>query len=638
MKNSPWHRISVLAFFALLAQLGTGLARATPSVPSDPTALFKENCAICHERPETKAPSVAALRQLNAQRIWQTIEIGVMQPMAKGLSPEQRLQIANWLGAKEDNKRYEWLETRACRRETPATLTGEENWGMGRHNMRNPSGVELTPGNVAQLELKWSLALPAVSSMRSLPVVAGDTIYLGGQDGKLLALDRETGCVRWHLAVDGTIRNALTLERTPDGINTLFFADEPGTVYAVNAVTGALRWKAPVKSHPMSIVSGSIAYHNGRIFVPISLFEVMVAASPQHECCRAHGGVIALDARSGARIWHYGTTPEAEKTTLNSAGTQMWGPSGAAVWNRPTVDAKRGVIYFGTGENASSPATNTSDAIIALDMANGQPRWIFQALRDDAWNLGCNFKTANCPKENGPDFDFGAPPILVKDGKGKGKGDLLLAGQKSGEVFALDPDAGGAVVWRHHFLPNLSHFLGNGGIHHGMASDGERLIVPISDPVYPGYSPQPGVHAMSVADGRILWSHRIVRGCEFVADKPGAKPIADTLGTVTSASPWPECPRLYSPSAPPTLANGVAYVATLDGKVRLFDADSGRLLRVLETNRPFQTSNGVDGHGGAIDAGGVLVSRDQMIVSSGYGMFGQMPGNVLLVYGFGKSK
>jgi polyvinyl alcohol dehydrogenase (cytochrome) len=637
MTTSRLHRTTVFALSAALAACAAQ-PPADSEPAGDPAALFKTHCAGCHENADTKAPPTANLRKMPVQRISQTMEMGIMQPMAAALTPEQRRQVAQWLAAEEDAKRNQWLQARACPRETPVAVTGQENWGFGSSNARNPRNVRLDRTNIGRLEVLWSLALPEVTSMRSLPVAAGDTLFLGGQDGRLLALDRATGCVRWHLAVGGPVRTALTLERTPDGIATLFFADELGTVYGVNATTGALRWKTSVKTHPMSLTSGSMAYHDGRLFVPISSFEVVVAGSPKHECCRAHGGVTALDAQSGAKLWNYATTKDAEKTYVNADGVQMWGPSGAVVWNRPTVDGGRGLIYFGTGENASSPATDKSDAIIALDLKTGEQRWVYQALANDAWNYACNLRGANCPKENGPDFDFGAPPILVKDGKGPGKGDLLLAGQKSGEVFALDPDRSGALVWRHHFTPTAVKFNTNAGIHHGMAAEGTRLIVPISDSEHKsaGHVPNPGIHALSIADGKLQWSHPLARGCEFdPADRPGVGLGANEPGA-RPRSPWPTCPFHNAPSAPPTLANGLAYVATLDGKVHILDGASGETVRVLETNRSFAAGNGVEGHGGAIDVGGALVSEDQLIVTSGYALFGQMPGNMLVVYGLAK--
>jgi len=618
----------------VVLQIATCILLSMPSVtnasadaPDDTAALYKVTCAICHDVPETKAPPTATLRQLPAARILMAMELGKMQPQAAVLKPEQRVRLAKWLAAEEDARRDAWLTEQACSRETPVPVTGRENWGLGRDNRRHADGVVIDRKNVGALELLWSVALPGVTTMRSQPVVAGDTVFLGSKGSHLLALDRRSGCIRWAFPTDGPVHSAITLDRTPDGVHTLFFADELATVYAVSATTGKPRWRERMKWFPTSIVSGPITYYDGRLYVPISSFEVAAAGLPTHECCRSHGGIAALDATTGAAIWRFDTTPHAVKTVVNRDGVQMWGPSGAVVWNSPTIDPKRGVLYFGTGQNSSSPATATSDAIIALDLKTGAQRWIFQALADDAWNAACLSGGASCPTENGPDFDFGAPVVLVE----RRSGDLLLAGQKSGEVFALDPDKDGAVVWRKRIGSGSS----NGGVHHGLASDGDRVYVPIADPErkVAGYVPRPGVYALAVDDGKLLWSHPVERGCRFDPQDAPLVGLAEMAKGKSDRSPWPECGYYYGQSAAAVIANGVVYAGALDGRMRLLDADSGVALRIIETNRAFQGSNGIQGHGGAIDVGGAIVDGDQLFILSGYGMFGQMPGNMLLVYG-----
>lgn len=618
---------SGLSFLTALSLAWTTGATASADAPDDTAALFKTTCAICHEVPETKAPPTATLRQLPAAQILMAMEFGKMQPQAAGLKQEQRVRLAKWLAAEEDAKRDAWITERACTAVTPVSPAGRENWGLGRDNARHVGGTRISRKNAGQLELQWSIALPAVTTMRSQPVVAGDTVFLGSKGGHLLALDRRSGCVRWSLKTEAPVHSALTLDRTPDGVATLFLADEMATVYAVDAARGTVRWRERVKWFPTSIVSGPSSYHDGLLYVPLSSFEVAAAGLPTHECCRSHGGIQALDASTGKAVWRYDTTPQATKTHLNRDGVQMWGPSGAVVWNSPTVDAKRGALYFGTGQNSSSPATDTSDAIIALDLKTGSRRWAFQALADDAWNAACLSGGASCPKENGPDFDFGASVILLE----RKQGDLLLAGQKSGEVFALDPDRNGAVVWRNRVGSGSS----NGGVHHGMATDGRLVYVPIADPErkIPGYVPKPGVYALDVRDGDKVWTHPVQRGCKFdPADAPLVG-LAEMAQGKSGRSPWPECSYYYGHSAAAVVANGVVFSGALDGKLRIFDARNGSLLRVIETRRPFQGSNGVEGHGGAIDVGGAIVEGDQLFVVSGYGMFGQMPGNMLLVYG-----
>jgi polyvinyl alcohol dehydrogenase (cytochrome) len=618
---------NALHFAASLMMAWVGNAAASAEAPDDTAALFKTSCAICHEVPETKAPPTATLRQLPANQILMTMEFGKMQPQAAALKPEQRVRIAKWLAAEEDARRDAWIAEQACPGDTPVSVMGNANWGLGRDNARHASDVTIKRGDVKKLELLWSVALPAVTAMRSQPVVAGDTVFLGSKGAHLLALDRRSGCVRWSFKTDAPVHSALTLDRTPDGVATVFFADEMATVYAVDASGGTLRWRERVKWFPTSIVSGPLTYHDGLLYAPLSSFEVAAAGLPTHECCRSHGGIAALEAATGKAVWRYDTTPHAAKTHVNRDGVQMWGPSGAVVWNAPTVDAKRGALYFGTGQNSSSPATDRSDAIIALDLKTGAQRWVFQALANDAWNAACLGGGASCPKEGGPDFDFGASVILLE----RRQGDLLLAGQKSGEVFALDPDRNGAVVWRKRIGAGSS----NGGVHHGMATDGKRIYVPIADPErkIPGYVPKPGVYALAVDDGKLLWSHPVERGCAFdPADAPLVG-LAEMAHGKSDRSPWPACSYYYGQSAAAVVARDVVYAGALDGRLRMFDARNGRLLRVIETAQPFSASNGVRGHGGAIDVGGAIVNGDQLFILSGYGMFGQMPGNLLLVYG-----
>jgi polyvinyl alcohol dehydrogenase (cytochrome) len=622
----------MLAFSVATAAVPGAPVFASAASPDDTAELFKSHCAICHEVPETKAPPVATIRQLPAARILMAMEMGRMQPQAAGLTAEQRQRIAKWLAAEEDAKRDKWIADTACPRTTPAKLTGEENWGLGTDNARHVSGAGIDRKDLSELVLQWSVALPAVTTMRSQPVVAGDTVFVGSQGTHLLALDRNNGCVRWSFAAEAPIRTALTLAAIGDGLNSLFFADEMGMVYALDATVGNLRWKQRVKFFPTSVISGSMPYHAGRIFVPMSSFETAAAGLPTHECCRSHGGIAALDALNGKEIWRYGTTAQAEKTRMSDVSVQLWGPSGAPVWNTPLVDAKRGLLYFGTGENFSSPATATSDAIIAIDLKTGQQRWVFQALANDAWNASCLMGGPNCPEENGPDFDFGASVILVE----RKNGDLLLAGQKSGDVYALDPDKNGAVVWHQ----RIGQGSTNGGVHHGMSTDGRQLIVPIADPerAIPGYVPRPGIYSLSIEDGAMLWSLPVARGCEVDPRDTPKIGLAEMQTGKSDRPPWPACSYYYGQSAATVLADGIVYAGALDGKLRMIDAENGKLLHVIDTNRAYQASNGVQGHGGAIDVGGAIVNGGQLFVSSGYGMFGQMPGNMLLVYGVVKDR
>ena len=614
--------------------LGTLLLCAAPSVAAeDPQALFDIHCASCHAHPETRAPSLVTLQQLPLSRLLSALEFGKMQPQAAQLTPLERQALAQWIALADDAERDDWIAANACNATIDALpVDGNRNWGFGIRNTRHiENGVAIDKHNIGELVLAWSLAIPQATDMRSQPVATGSALFLGTQHGNLLAIDQRSGCIFWHFRSAGAIRSALNLATTADGVATLFFADDLGTVYAVAARDGRLRWKASVRTFQTSVVSGSLTFHEDRLLVPISSFEVAVAGMPTYPCCHSHGLLMALDATTGDTLWTYHTTAQARKTQINSAGVQMWGPSGASVWSTPTVDAQRGLVYIGTGENLSHPQTTTSDAVIAIDIASGEERWHFQALAGDVWNGACQLKGPNCPENPGPDWDIGASVILSTDASGR---DRLLVGQKSGELFALDPDRRGALLWRKRLSQGTANG-GNSGIHWGMASDAARVFAPVSDPDWklPGYTPRPGVYAVRTADGDLLWEHPVTRGCAFdPADAPAAGLAEMRRSSTTARDPWPDCSYFYAHSAAAVLANGIVYAGALDGKLRALSTDDGRELRVFETARAFTGNNGIDGHGGSIDVGSAVIQGDHLFIVSGYSMFGQMPGNMLLAY------
>src|SRR5262249_50623709 len=163
--------------------------------------------------------------------------------------------------------------------------------------------------------------------------------------------------------------------------------------------------------------------------------------------------------------------PKQRGNTTGAIG--QWGPSGAGVWSSPTLDTKRGVLYITTGDNFSSPATSMSDAIVALEIKTGRIMWSKQVTPNDVFSGACTTKPNGCP---GPDFDFGSSAILQTLPNGR---ELLFAGQKSGVVYALDPDSKGEIVWQ----VRVGKGSTNGGVQWGMASDGQKLYAQVSDVV-----------------------------------------------------------------------------------------------------------------------------------------------------------
>jgi polyvinyl alcohol dehydrogenase (cytochrome) len=571
--------------------------------------LYADHCAACHNGGMAEAPTRAALEAKDPAAILAAMTSGVMREQATMISPSEKDALAAYLGRAVADRARRTVAVNACA--APLEFSAPAQWGRWGGDKRNTrfqsaASAGLDAQAAPALKLKWAFGFPNAARARSQPAATAEAIFLGSQDGAFYALNPESGCVHWRYFAGAEVRNAAVIEEDRAGVpHTLYFADLDATVYAVDAATGAERWKVSVRDHPVGTITGSLALHDGRLFVPMSSTEIVSAHNPQYECCTFRGGVVALSTADGRRLWRYYTTPEPEKTRVNDQGVQNFGPSGAPVWTTPTIDEKRGVVYVGTGENYSSPATAMSDAIVALDIATGAVRWVRQTVAGDAWNGACGRTEANCPQEDGPDFDFGAPPMLLRLTDGE---EIIVAGQKSGMVFGLDPDDDGRILWEKR--AGMGGY--NGGVHWGMASDGATVYVGVADT--PGHhatvgSPRPGVHAYAAATGAERWSRIEPRPC-----------LSDAR----------ECfPAI---SAPVTATPDLVVAGGLDGVLRIYRAADGEPLWSVDTRRDFQSVNGVAARGGSIDAAGPVIANGRIIVNSGYDKFGNIPGNALLVF------
>jgi polyvinyl alcohol dehydrogenase (cytochrome) len=597
--------------------------------------IFDKNCASCHDNPAMQAPTRESLSLYSRESLMITMEFGKMQAMAAHLSKQKRTLIAHYL-AGSDTTSYKWLESNACsddqliQNQKSVATNWLSNWGIGLKNRRfvGENVTQINVENVGSLKLQWSMAFPKVNGMRSQPVIIGDNLYIGDRAGKFYQLDRTSGCVINHTDILGGVRSSITLAELSNGKQLLLMASPIGMVYAIDPETLEKVWQQSIVINKYSTVTGSISYHDDTLFVPISTYEVAASGSPDHICCTSHGAVASLNAHNGATIWVWHATQDAVVSGKNREGKPVYGPAGAPVWTTPAIDIKRNRIYFGTGENISEPATGTSDAIVALDIDSGELVWKFQATENDVWNAACLNGGANCPDNPGGDFDFGASVIIANGTNGK---DILLAGQKSGEVFALDPEADGEVLWSR----RISQGTSNGGVHWGMALTESTLFVPISDPEHErdGYTPQPGITALNINTGELLWKYAAERECEF---DPANTPLVGLENRRASAkqdaSKQFECSYYFGLSAAATATSKLVFSGGLDGKLRAFDASTGDILWQTETAKPFTAINGVKAHGGALDVTGPAFAGKWMYVQSGYGMFGQLPGNMLLAY------
>ncbi len=586
--------------------------------------VFQQNCSSCHlpaalATTDQAAPALEYLQTLPAATLEFALNEGVMYGQASVLSNAQKAAVVDFLAIPEDDS---WLADTLCAPDNrhvdlqqPVWLSGVGVDSYGSRNMSSEN-AGLQTSDFKNLELAWALAFPNESMLRSSPVMVGSTLFYAATGvRKVMAIDANLGCAKWVFDSPTRLRSSLAYGQLGDaGPYALIYGDAEGHVYAIDAASGVQLWTTDVRIHGYGVrLTGGMVLHGDRVLVPVSASGVQQGATPTFECCIGHGELIALDAVTGAIEWVYHTMPEAEYTgELNSIGVRLRGPSGAPIWSTPTVDAKRGVVYVTTGENTSHPATDTSDAVIAIDLETGEQLWVFQGLWNDVWNIACGPITAgpNCPNQAPStlaDKDFGGSAVLVE----KAEGDILLAGQKTGDLWALNPDSG-ALLWNQ----RIGQGSTLGGNHWGIATDGERVFLPINDPgVARGtYVPQPGMYSFFVATGEPSWSHRAAVKC----DDRSPRLLA--------------CDTRYGHSVMPLLVDGALISAGMDGRLFVFDKESGDILFEYDTVRDFTTTNGVPGIGGAIDSHSIAAGGGMLFVNSGYGRFGGTPGNVLLAF------
>lgn len=489
---------------------------------------------------------------------------------------------------------------------------GGTNWssaGGDRQNTRSAAGeTRISPATVGGLAPQW--VFTTGGDVSATPAVDGRLVYAPDWAGNLYALDRRTGQQVWsrtiasYTGVPGD--KARATPAVSEGvlvIGTQGPFGGGGAVLGVDKDTGELLWNTQVDDHFAAIITQSATIHDGVVYVGVASQEEAYSASGSYPCCTFRGSIAALDLHTGAIRWHTYTAPE------GFPGNAVWGSS-------PAIDVKRGALYIATGNNydvpddvlacvdaagspdaraACLPADNHFDSILALDMQTGAIRWATRAIDFDAWTVGCIpffGDGVNCPEPAGPDYDFGQAPALFTVKAGGKRRDVVGAGQKSGQYWALDADTG-AVLWRTQAGPGGTA----GGLQWGSAVDGQR------------------VYTANANSNLVPW------------DLPDGSTTTDGvwsgLDAVTGEVLWQVTPpHGGGTSGPATTANGVVFGCSLDpdGWMYALDAATGAVLWSFES--------------GGSCLSGAAVSNGQVFWGSGYSNFGiGTPNNKLYAFG-----
>ena len=614
----------LVAFVAVTVWLPTAASAQVTAAQGYVT--YEDRCAMCHGTKSLvpNAVSREALRSFPPERVLKALTTGTMAANASGLSEQEKRGLAEYLTGRPfgnaADRSAKAMPNRCADGMPMRDPSSGPHWnGMSPDpttsaRFQPAAAAGLKAEQLPRLRRKWAFGFPDGSSVRGQPTVAGGRVFVGSDNGMVYALDAKIGCVHWSFESGEAVVTAISVGTLPGSQDryAAYFGDFRANVHAVDAETGEPLWTVRADDHEMAKITGSpvLDTQGGRLFVPVGSWEeVSGIFTLSYECCTSQGSVVALDALTGRQIWKTYTIPERPRPVgKNSAGTQLYGPSGAGIWAAPTLDYRRRVLYIGTSNGyIEVPDSGSSDAVIAFDLDTGKRRWSTQLLAGDQ-NCGGGGITAadariNCPgKIQNQNDDVSGSPVLYTLPNGR---QILIAGQESGRITALDPDNNGAVLWVAQagdvIGPNMA-----GGL--GAAADGELYYRALGFPDKTG-----AMAALRPATGERVWytTHAKPTSC---SDPEADWCTSGQFGAVT-------------------VIPGVVFAGARDGTLRAYSTVDGEVLWEYSTMQEYETLNGVQAKGGSIGGHGPAIVGGMLFIGSGYNIITSTPGNVLLAFG-----
>jgi polyvinyl alcohol dehydrogenase (cytochrome) len=402
-------------------------------------------------------------------------------------------------------------------------------YGRDLANSRSAGTDGPSRASVASLAEAWRFT-SSHGDFTGTPVVAGGVLVAGTNLGTVYALDAATGRLRWSRTLGQPIDATAAIDLdAPGGAAVFVPVAEQGNprLVGLSLRDGRVRFSARLSRQPKSAnadVFGSPTVWRGTVY--------MGTSGPNGDGSTARGSVVALDEGSGHVRWISYTVPP--------------GHDGGAVWATPAIDTATGRLYVGTGNAYHDPVADTTDAMLVLDARSGRILGHYQATPDDA------FASDN---PAGPDADFGASANLIR---GRGGRLLVGEGQKSGIYWALD-----RATMRPRWHTSIGPSSPAGGIIGSTAYDGTRI------------------YGTDAADGQV-----------------------SALG-LDGVQAWSSLDPGTLDFAPTAVGNGVLYTVDPGGFLVARDSSSGAVLTTVSLGSP--------------SFGGVSISDDRVFAAVGTG-------------------
>jgi len=448
--------------------------------------------------------------------------------------------------------------------------THHRGWPMIGHD---PADTRSQPfehiigsSNVHRLAAKW--IAPTTGDVSATPAVADGAVYFGDFGGTLWKLNAETGAVIWsHLVADYTGLTGDVARTSPSLFKDILVVGDlkAPKLLGIDTKTGALRWMTDVHPDPKGIMTGSPVLAGDTIFTGVS------ASGASGPNATFRGAIVAVDARNGHVLWRTYSLPD--------NGGAPGGYAGATMFSPPAVDIPAGLVYGTFGQPYTEPANVTAchtahggftdscelpgsylKSVVAFDMRTGVPRWSYRVQGHGPWLQACGQQPAAvtwCAAESdGEKWDIGGSGVNVMRWHRHGRRDHdeddvrdVVGFGGKSGVYTLLDAKTGAFIWSSLIGPGGDQ----GGMEWGTAADGDRIYVSITNHHHIPYK---------LTENGVL-TNTTVTGGSWAALDPftgrilwqTADPQVETLPGVGVVGVWD--------LAPVTVAHGVLYAASM---------------------------------------------------------------------------
>jgi len=458
---------------------------------------------------------------------------------------------------------------------------GGHDWVTIGHDPTNtrdqPFEHTIKPKNVSRLAPKW--VATTHGDVSATPAVVDGAVYFGDFGGTVWKLDAETGATVWSASVPAYTGIAGDYARTSPSLagDTLVVGiirgPNPGglngpNMLGLDAKTGALRWKTQIHPDRRAVMTGSPMLVGDTVITGVSANN---AGGPTSTF---RGEIVALDAQTGTILWQTYSMPDNGGGPTGYAGATMFAP--------PAVDEALGLVYGTFGQayrkpasvdacNAAAPGGFSESceqpgafwkSIVAFDVKTGEPRWSYRVFGHEPWRRAC-----------------GSQPATVTWCGAEADGEKWDLGGSGANVFKLKPGKGkkrdvvgiGEKSGVYIVLDaETGEFVWNtlvgpggdqGGFEWGTAYDGERIYGSITN--------QHNIPYQLTQDG--VTSGPFVTGGSWAALDPETGKILWQTGDPVGAYDL----------APVTSANGVVFASSMPqtgNQMFALDGGTGEIL------------------------------------------------------------